>query len=405
MHTKKHWLAATLMVMASVIVTPAFAEDDNVPEAELDTALRATAAAMQLETANGESMQTPASHLYLVDYNTGTVLAQKAGDQLMYPSSMTKMMTLYILFDGLKAGKIAPDSQFSVSEKAWRMEGSKMFVPLYGKVGMQDLIRGIAIQSGNDACVVAAEGIAGSETEFAKVMNAKAKELGMNLTRFMDSSGWPNANHVTTPHDLATLGVALIRDFPNYYHYFSEREYTYNGIRQFNRNLLLGNSSMKVDGIKTGHTEAAGYGITLSAQDPASNRRLVLVLNGLDSDAARAQEGERMLKWGFANFRNETLFRAGGEVMKANLWMGPKREMPVTVKEDVLASVPLNGKNPVRAVANYRTPLIAPMSKGIKVGTLTVTTADGKSRDYDLVTAEATEKLSGFSRLARKLGF
>lgn len=326
------WLMVALMLVTGAFSFAARAEEEANSEAGLDLSLRTKAAAMPTKTADGSTLETAASHMYLVDYDTGTVLASKAADEKMYPSSMTKMMTLHIIFDGLKKGTLSTNSQFTVAEKTWvnwNNRGSSMFLPINSQVSLEDLIRGIAIQSGNDACVVAAEGIAGSEEAFAKQMNATAKAIGMTNSNFTDSTGWPSAEHITTPHDLAVLAISLIRDFPEYYHYLSEREFTFHGIRQFNRNLLLGNPSLKVDGLKTGHTEAAGYGITLSAKDPATNRRLVLVINGMDSEAARAQEGERLLKWGFANFKNVTAFAAGQPIANAPVWMGDLREVPL----------------------------------------------------------------------------
>jgi D-alanyl-D-alanine carboxypeptidase (penicillin-binding protein 5/6) len=402
----KRWscLAVGMIIVSSVFTFAARAEDEVDTEVPLDLTLRTKAAAVTAKTADGSVLESPASHVYLVDSDTGAVLADKAGDQKMYPSSMTKIMTLYVLFDRLKQGSIALDSQFTVSEKAWRMQGSKMFVPLGGQVSLEDLIRGIAIQSGNDACVVAAEGIAGSEDAFAKIMNDTAKKIDMTNSNFTDASGWPHPDHTTTAHDMAVLGEALINDFPEYYHYLSEREYTYNGIRQFNRNLLLGNPSLKVDGIKTGHTEAAGYGITLSAKDLASNRRLVLVINGLDSEAARAQEGERLLKWGFANFHNIKAFSANAPIANAKVWMGSAREIPLTAGSDVVITAPKGGAAPYKASVTYQSPLIAPVVKGAEVGKLNVTFADGSTKEFPLVAAEDASKLDFLARIPRALG-
>lgn len=398
------WLAVGMMIVTGAFSFAAKAQEESSSEAGLDLTLRSTAAAMPVKAADGSALETPASHMLLLDYDTGSVLAEKASDQKMYPSSMTKMMTLYIVFDRLKQGTLALTNQFTVSEKAWRMQGSKMFVPLGSQIGLEDLIRGIAIQSGNDACVAVAEGIAGSEEAFAKQMNDTAKKLGMTNSNFKDSSGWPNPEHLTTAHDLAVLATALIRDFPQYYHYLSEREFTYHGIRQFNRNLLLGNPSLQVDGLKTGHTDAAGYGITLSAKDPVSGRRLVLVVNGLDSEAARAQEGERLLKWGFANFDDVVAFKAGVPVTNATLWMGAVRELPLTVASDVKVTLPKTGNNATKASVTYNAPLIAPVTQGQEVGTLTLTFADGSSKNYPLVAGAGAEKLSFFARIPRALG-
>lgn len=398
------WLAAAAMIVTSAFGFAARAEEEASSEAGLDLSLRTSAAAMPVKTADGSAMESPASHMYLVDFATGSVLAEKASDAKMYPSSMTKMMTLYLLFSHLKDGSLTLSNQFTVSEKAWRMQGSKMFVPLGGQIALEDLLRGIAIQSGNDACVVVAEGIAGSEEAFAKQMNDTAKTLGMTHSNFTDASGWPHPEHVTTAHDLGVLATHIIRDFPDYYHYLSEREFTFHNIRQFNRNLLLGNASLKVDGLKTGHTDAAGYGITLSAVDPASGRRLVLVLNGLDSEAARAEEGERLLKWGFANFKNVTAFAAAQPIRHAKVWMGEAREVPLSVASDILLSLPKTGSANVKATVNYKSPLIAPVAQGQEVGTLTLTGADGSTKEWPLVAAAATPKLSFFGRMGRALG-
>lgn len=376
-------------------------------EAGLDLTLRTKAAAMPVKAADGSALETPASHMFLLDADTGTVLAEKAADQKMYPSSMTKMMTLYLVFERLKEGTLSLDAQFTVNSQTWvkwNNRGSSMFLPINSQVGLEDLIRGISIQSGNDACVVVAEGIAGSEEVFAKMMNETAKKLGMNNTNFTDSTGWPSPENTTTPQDLAILAQALIRDFPQYYHYLSEREFTFHNIRQFNRNLLLGNPSMHVDGLKTGHTEAAGYGITLSAVDPASGRRLVLVINGLNSEAERAQEGERLLKWGFATFKNVAAFTPGREIAKANVFMGTDREVPLTVGTDVKISVPKAGAISTKASITYNSPLVAPVKMGTEVGKLKLTFADGSSKEFPLVAGKDVARLGFFARMGRALG-
>lgn len=412
---KQHsWLAIAGLLAAVALAFPAISgpaklvdvkqaiANETGDEQGLDLTLRSNGKATPVKTADGSVIESPASHIMLLDFNTGTVLAEKASNAKMYPSSMTKMMTLYIIFERLKQGTLTPDAMFTVSEKAWRMQGSKMFIPLGGQIALQDLIRGIAIQSGNDACVAAAEGIAGSEEAFANLMNAKAKELGMTGSHFMDSSGWPNPDHYTTAHDLAVLGMALIRDFPEYYPYLSEREFTYHNIRQFNRNLLLGNAALGVDGIKTGHTEAAGYGITLSAKDAATGRRLVLVVNGLDSDKDRASEGERLLNWGFRNFDNLALFKPGQTVTNATVWMGKEKTVPLTVARPLVLSLPKIGRQGIKLTAQYNAPISAPVKKGDVVGTLKVELPSG-TREVKLVAAQDVEKLSFFGRIPRKL--
>lgn len=398
------WFTVAILLVTGAFSFAARAQEESGGEAGLDLTLRTKAAAMPLTTADGSALESPASHIVLLDYSTGTVLAERAADSLMYPSSMTKMMTLYLIFDKLKQGTLSLDSQFTVSEKAWRMQGSKMFVPLGSQIMLEDLLRGIAIASGNDACVVVAEGIAGSEEAFAGQMNEMAKKLGMTHTHFVDASGWPNAAHTTTPHDLALLAAAIIRDFPQYYHYLSEREFTFHNIRQFNRNLLLANAALHVDGLKTGHTEAAGYGITLSAVDPASNRRLVLVVNGLDSEALRASEGERLLSWGLHNFDNLVLFKPGQQITKAAVWMGTTLDAPLTVAADMVMSIPKIGRDKITITATYKGPLIAPLAAGTEVGTLSVTLPNGSKKEVPLVTAQPIEKLGFFARFLRRLG-
>lgn len=396
------WFSAGAALLVCAFMQSARAEEG---EAGLDLSLRTVAAAEAVITADGSPIETPASHMVLMDYATGTVLAQKSADRKMYPSSMTKIMTLYMIFERMKQGTLTLSSQFTVSEKAWRIQGSKMFVPLGGQISLEDLIRGIAIQSGNDACVVVAEGIAGSEAAFASLMNDTAKKIGMTNTNFVDASGWPNPAHVTTAHDLAVLGASLIRDFPEYYHYVSEREFTYHGIRQFNRNLLLNNTSMHVDGIKTGHTDAAGYGITLSAKDPATGRRLVLVVNGLNSEAERAAEGERLLSWGFHNFDNRTIATAGKPIITANVWGGQARNVVLVAPKDIAFSIPKLGRDKLKITASYDGPIAAPIEKGKAYGKLTVTLPSGTTREYPLVAAEPVENLSSFGRIGRTLGF
>lgn len=371
------------------------------PEPGLDATLATAARAMPLKTLDGSALESPASHVYLIDYATGSVLADRAGSAKMYPSSMTKMMTLYIIFGKLKDGTLALNNQFTVSQKAWLMQGSKMFVPINSQVGLEDLIRGIAIQSGNDACVVVAEGIAGSEAAFTKLMNDTAQKIGMTASHFADASGWPRPDNFTTPHDLAMLAEALVRDYPEYYHYFAEREFTYNNIRQYNRDQLLGNAALGVDGLKTGHTDAAGYGITLSAKEPGTGRRLVLVVNGLTSERERTQEGEHLLSWGFHNFKNVALFAPGQVLAHGKVWLGKADSVALAVKQPLNISVPVSGGHAAayKATVTYKTPLTAPVAEGIEVGKLTVTFATGSVLELPLVTAAAVERKGAFGRV------
>lgn len=388
------------LISLMAFATPVYAQEEAAPavtEPAPDYSLKEEGAKAAVVTSDGSKLETAASHMILLDYNSGTVLAEKASDARMYPSSMTKMMTLYIIFDRLKQGSVSMESEFTVSENAWRMQGSKMFVPLGESVPLEQLIQGIAVQSGNDACVTAAEGLAGSEMAFAQIMNETAKKLGMNDSNFVDSSGWPNPQHYTTAHDLALLGVALVRDFPEYYHYFSEPEFTYHGIRQYNRNLLL-KDNLGVDGLKTGHTEAAGYGITLSAKELATGRRLVLVINGLDSEAARAEAGKELLTWGFRNFEEMQLAAPGRVLAQAKVFAGKADTVGLTVKDPLVLSIGRIGKDKVTMTANYKGPITAPIVAGQEVGKLVVTLPNGATKEVPLVTTEAVERKGFFGR-------
>jgi D-alanyl-D-alanine carboxypeptidase (penicillin-binding protein 5/6) len=345
-----------------------------------------------------------ASHMVLIDFETGTVLAQKNASEQMFPSSMSKLMTLYMVFDELKKGTLTLDATMPVSERAWNMQGSKMFVPLGERVKLEDLIRGIAIQSGNDACVVVAEGLAGSEEAFATRMNEKAKELGLTGSNFMNASGWPDENHYVTAWDLAWLGTAIIRNFPEYYHYFSEKEFTYNGIRQYHRNLLLGDPALGVDGLKTGHTEVAGYGIVLSGKDPSTGRRLILVVNGLPSMDARKQEGEALLSWGYRNFDNVTVVTRDKIVTEAAVWLGKSEKVALKAKDGLVATLPKTGKEGIRMQAKFDAPIAAPIKENQEIGTLEITLPSGETRSVPLVAAQSVDKLGSLARIPRVIG-
>jgi len=286
-------------------------------------ALGVVSAAMMLgivfAPAPTRAIESAARQIILLDDVTGTVMLDKASNETMFPASMSKLMTLYVLFERLADGEIALDDTFRVSEKAWRMGGSKMFVEVNSRVSVNDLLRGIIVQSGNDACVVVAEGLAGSEDEFASVMNQTAKKIGLTGSHFVNSTGWPHPEHVTTASDLATLSRLIIREFPQFYGIFSEKSFTFNGIKQGNRNPLLYKYS-GADGLKTGHTEASGYGLVASAK--RDGRRLILVINGLTSVKERSAESERLLDYGFREFNNYKLFKAGDEIDTLSVWLG-----------------------------------------------------------------------------------
>src|SRR5260221_3753571 len=270
------------------------------------------------------TIETSAQFAYIVDSNTGSVLLDKGGDQRMFPSSMTKMMTAYIVLDKLQRGELRMEDQFAVTEGAWRRGGAKsdsstMYLDLNSRPTVEQLIEAVIIQSGNDACIVLAEGISGSEEAFAEEMNRRAKAMGMLDTNFRNSTGYPDPDHWSTARDLAILAKRSIDDHPDYYKYYAVREYTYNNIKQGNRNPLLYKSGLGVDGLKTGHTEAAGFGLTASAL--REGRRVIMVINGLSSIKVRAQESERLLDWAFREFEDYTLFKTGETVDNIDVWL------------------------------------------------------------------------------------
>ena len=319
------------------------------------------------------AIETEAKQAFIVDYDTGAVLLEKSADEQMHPSSMSKLMTLYVLFDHLKSGSIKLDDELPVSDKAWKMGGSKMFVPNGGKAKVEDLIRGIAIQSGNDACIVVAEGIAGSEDAFADQMNQKAKQIGLTNSTFKNATGWPDPGHLMTARDLAILARHLIADFPEYYHYFSEIDFTYNGIKQGNRNPLL-YKNLGADGLKTGHTDEGGYGEVGSAK--RGDRRLIVVLNGMDSMKMRAEESEKLIDWGFNEYNNYALLKAGDTISDAEVWLGNAPTVPLVVPSNVVVTLPRKARHGMKVTVSYDGPIPAPIAKGTPIAKLVVTAPD-----------------------------
>ena len=314
-------------------------------------------------------IETPAKQAILIDHATGTVLFSKNPEQSMPPSSMSKLMTLYMLFDRLATGGLSMDDTFPVSKKAWRMGGSKMFVRVDTQVKISDLIRGIIIQSGNDACIVVAEGIGGDEASFAFLMNETARKIGMLDSHFVNASGWPHPEHVTTAKDLSILTRQLVDDFPQYYSIFAELSFTYSKIRQGNRNPLL-YKNIGADGLKTGHTEAAGYGLVASAQ--RKGRRLDLVINGLKSVNQRSRESQRLLAWGFREFGNYELFKAGEQVSDAIVWLGAEGSVPLLIEEPLTIIIPRKARRAMKVSVNYLGPLPAPITKSQAVAILRI---------------------------------
>lgn len=342
------------------------------------------------------AFETSAKEMILVDDVTGAVMLDKNSDRPMYPASMSKLMTLYVIFEKLTEGSLSLDAQFRVSEKAWRMGGSRMFVELNSRVTVSDLVRGVVVQSGNDACIVLAEGIAGSEAQFVELMNAAGKRLGLGNTNFMNTTGWPHPEHVTTARDLAILAHALIRDFPQFYGMFKEKNFTYNGIKQGNRNPLLYTYS-GADGLKTGHTQASGYGLAASAS--RNGRRLIVVANGMGNVNERAREIERILDHGFTEYSNYTLFKAGDIVEQVEVWLGDKVNVPLIINHDVTVTLSRAERRDLKVKVLASGPIPAPVNKGAEVAKLVVSTSDRKPIELPLVAGMEIGRLSAFGRI------
>ena len=357
------------------------------------------------------ALDTPASHVYLVDTTTGAVLMNKNGDAPMAPASMSKLMTLFMVFERLQDGRLSLDDKFYVSENAWRKGGAKtggstMFLEPSMRVRVEDLIRGIIVQSGNDACIVVAEALAGSEEAFAQEMTDKARELGMTGSTFKNATGWPDPEHRLTAHDLAALAQLTVERFPEYYHYYTEQTFVFNGIKQSNRNPLI-YKDMGADGLKTGHTEESGYGLTASAvrKDGGKDRRLILVVNGLSSKKMRSTESERLLEWGFREFGNYALFKAGDVVTDASVWLGQKASVPLIIEKDLTLTLPKRARREMKVKVSFEGPVPAPLQKGQRIGTLSITAPDVTPVEIPLLAGEAVEQLGLVGRLGAALDY
>lgn len=306
----------------------------------------------------------------LLDVNSGHVLAEKNANKKMEPASLTKLMTAYIVFSELQAGTVSLDEEVLVSEKAWRMGGSKMFIEVNKRVSIEDLLKGMIIQSGNDASVALAEHIAGSEDAFATLMNNYAQTLGMTDTHFVNATGMPNKQHYTSASDLGKLARALITNFPDHYPWYSERKFTFNGITQYNRNTLLWRDKY-VDGLKTGHTESAGYCLVSSAQ--RDSMRLLSVVLGTRSEDARAQESQKLLNYGFRFFETRPLYMANTPLTKTRVWEGGVEELALGLKSDLYITIPRGRYNKLDAKMNINQRIMAPVTKGQKLGSVDIT--------------------------------
>ncbi|HUW49861.1 MAG TPA: D-alanyl-D-alanine carboxypeptidase family protein [Sulfuricella sp.] len=331
----------------------------------------------------------------LVDYLSGQTLRQQAGDERMEPASLTKLMTAYLTFAALHQGVIKLDQTLPVSERAWQAEGSRMFIDPKTPVTVDELIRGMIVQSGNDASIALAEGISGNEEEFVRRMNQEAQRLGMKNTHFMNVTGLPHLQHYTTAHDLSLLARAIIRDFPEFYPIYSQKEYKYNKITQANRNRLLWQDPT-VDGMKTGHTESAGFCLIASAK--RESRRLISVVLGTSSESMRASESQKLLNYGFLNFDTHHLYQRGQVVATLPVWEGSVNSLKAGVSQDLFVSLPKGQYARLKATLVSKQPLLAPISAGQQIGVIHLTLNDKPYAEYPLVALEGVSAANLFKR-------
>jgi len=325
----------------------------------------------------------------LIDFNSGRVLAEKKSGQRLEPASLTKMLASYVIAYELANNNIALDDEVRISEKAWRMQGSRMFVEVGKKVSVENLLKGMIIQSGNDATVALAEHIAGSEDAFVSLMNQHAAELGMLDSHFVNSTGLPHKNHYTTPRDLAKLAIAMIRDFPEHYKWYATKKFTFNNITQYNRNKLLWRNN-SVDGIKTGHTDAAGYCLVASAL--RDDMRLISVVLGTRSEEARATESQKLITYGFRFFETHKLYAANAPLTTAHIWKGAQEEISLGLEEDLYLTIPKGQYKNLDAHMNLDARIVAPAKKGQSFGSVNVSLGDEQYAKRELVALTDVEK-------------
>jgi len=334
-----------------------------------------------------------ADSFYLVDFDSEQVLAEKEADKRVEPASITKLMTAYLVDKAIADGDILLDEMVTISEKAWRMKGSKMFVEVGKQVSIEDLMKGLIIQSGNDATVALAEHIAGSESAFAGYMNHQAQLLGMTNSNFVNSTGWPHADHYSTARDIATLTRAMIREFPESYRLYREREFTFNEIRQYNRNRLLWKDDT-VDGVKTGHTEAAGYCLVSSAL--RGDMRLISVVLGSRSDKARTQSSQALLNYGFRFFETHRLYRANEVLKTARIWYGEQEQITMGVSRDIFITIPRGRYRDLDASMDIDSEISAPVVRGAQLGRISITLDGEAVVSEDIVATQTIDEGSLF---------
>ena len=355
-----------------------------------------------LNNQNLFSFDTSAENALLIDFDTNQILYSKNEEKKIYPASMSKLMTLYILFDSLKKGIVTLDDKFVVSRNAYQKEGSTIYAELGTEISVQDLIRGIIVSSGNDACVIVAEALSGSEDNFANQMNFYAEEMGLRNSNFKNSSGLHNDDHYTSAEDLVKLSNLLITDFPDYYPYFAERSFTWNSIIQYNRNNIL-RLDLGVDGLKTGYTSKSGYGIIVSSEK--NGRRLIGIVTGLKSVDDRTNEISRLINYGYRGFKSYSVFKDNQIIDYAKVWKGNKNNLPLIVDKDINLLLDIPGRRGINVEYKYNEPIYAPIFKGNVVGSIDIIIPGRKNIKLDLLAGEDVKQVNFFTGFIRSLDY
>ena len=364
-------------------------------------------AAILFASANALAIDTKAKNMILIDYTTGEYLYEKDIAEPIPPASMSKLMTIYMIFYKLRDGSLSLEDTFKVSENAWRKGGaasggSTMFLSIGDEVKIDELLKGIIIQSGNDACIVAAENIAGDEDAFVDRMNQKAQEIGLTHSHFANVTGLPHPDHRMSVEDLAKLARRIIEEFPQFYHLFSQREFVYNNIRQGNRNPLL-YSMPYADGLKTGHTEEAGFCLTASAKK--GDRRIIGVMTGLKSNKERSEEADKMMSWAFREYDNYTLKQKGDKIADLPVWYGTDKTVPMVVSADIIKTVRKSDRNKIKMTAAYDKPVKAPIQMGQQLGVLKIEVPGAQIKEIPLVAGQTINKVGLWGRISANIKY
>jgi D-alanyl-D-alanine carboxypeptidase (penicillin-binding protein 5/6) len=390
----------TTILLTSVITAYAQQPGASLPTNSLPTPGAAPAAVEQKPAVIPAAPQLAATGFILVDATTGNIVAESNSEQRLPPASLTKMMSSYLVVDEIEKGRITEDAMVNISVKAWKMGGSRMYVKEGTQVSVIDLLRGVIIQSGNDATVALAEYVSGNEDAFVDKMNQTAAHLGMVNTHFENSTGWPAEGHLTTAKDLAVLARAIINDHPTHYPLYAEKYFFYNNIRQPNRNLLL-NRDETVDGLKTGHTEEAGY--CLVASSKRENTRFVAVVMGTASESARAAETQKLLAYGFRYFQTTQLYQAGQQVSTSRVWAGKAQEVTLGIPNNIVLTLPKGREQSLQAKMHINEIIKAPIAAGQELGNLTVELDGQLLVNTPIVALQPVEEAGFFARLLDNL--